>query len=135
MITSQGRMGGSGLTEEEAIVIANFIDWTRHIDNPIPDELMDQVVWGEELFFSVSVGCATCHYGPELTDNQFHNVGGITIRTPGLRGVRATAPYFHDAPTESLLELVNWATFYNMGNTEILTDEEREALATYLKYL
>lgn len=64
--------------------------------------------------------CASCHAGPDLTDDRFHRVeavstrdaglGAVTgrasdrgrFRTPSLRNVAVSAPYFHDGETPTL---------------------------------
>jgi len=64
--------------------------------------------------------CASCHSGPDLTDDRFHRVtdvqpadrglGEITgkpaddgkFRTPSLRNVALSAPYFHDGASPTL---------------------------------
>jgi cytochrome c peroxidase len=66
--------------------------------------------------------CASCHAGPDFTDDRFHRVriekiddrdtglGEITrraddngkFRTPGLRNVAVSAPYFHDGASRTL---------------------------------
>jgi cytochrome c peroxidase len=64
--------------------------------------------------------CAACHAGPDLTDDRFHRVeavdardpglGAVTgmaadmgrFRTPSLRNVAVSAPYFHDGETQPL---------------------------------
>jgi cytochrome c peroxidase len=83
---------------------------------------------GADLFLG-DAGCAQCHRGPELTDQQFHNIGvpqigpgfgaaspedhghgevtgsideRSTFRTPPLRNVELTAPYMHDGAYISL---------------------------------
>jgi cytochrome c peroxidase len=83
---------------------------------------------GANLFFGAA-GCAQCHRGPELTDQQFHNIGvpqlgpgfgdaspedyghgavtgaideRSTFRTPPLRNVELTAPYMHDGAYTTL---------------------------------
>jgi cytochrome c peroxidase len=83
---------------------------------------------GANLFFGPAA-CAQCHRGPELTDQQFHNIGvpqlgpgfgpaspedyghgGVTgsvddrstFRTPPLRNVELTAPYMHDGAYTTL---------------------------------
>jgi cytochrome c peroxidase len=83
---------------------------------------------GGNLFFGPA-GCAQCHRGPELTDQQFHNIGvpqlgpgfgtaspedyghgavtgsideRATFRTPPLRNVELTAPYMHDGAYTTL---------------------------------
>jgi cytochrome c peroxidase len=79
--------------------------------------------------------CATCHSGPQYTDNGFHNLGiqlfvtppergqesgrfaALPIglkdwrligawKTPGLRSLPMLAPYFHDETCHSLFEAV-----------------------------
>lgn len=84
---------------------------------------------GWELFRG-KAACATCHSGPNLGDDLFHNVGigvpkegegdlgrGATskdaadnyrFRTPTLRGVADTAPYFHDGSVADLREAVKY---------------------------
>jgi cytochrome c peroxidase len=83
---------------------------------------------GADLFFG-SASCSQCHRGPELTDQQFHNIGvpqlgpgfgaaspedyghgavsgsideRSTFRTPPLRNVELTAPYMHDGAYATL---------------------------------
>jgi cytochrome c peroxidase len=72
--------------------------------------------------------CMTCHAGPNFTDNKFHNLGLKSFgddnpdvgrfkqvseapmrgafRTPTLRDVTLTAPYFHDGSARTLEEVV-----------------------------
>jgi cytochrome c peroxidase len=79
---------------------------------------------GYALFRSEAWGCAKCHYGPQLTDNQYHNIGlsssfdkglgDVTgrvedigkFRTPTLRNVMLTAPYFHDGSVHDIAEVI-----------------------------
>lgn len=81
-------------------------------------ELTAQGVAGERVF--ASLGCASCHAGPRLTDStlgteNLHDVGTIRttsggrlggpllgIDTPTLRGVWNTAPYLHDGSAPEL---------------------------------
>ncbi|MDZ4864016.1 MAG: cytochrome c peroxidase [Gemmatimonadota bacterium] len=86
---------------------------------------------GAALFFG-RAGCAACHRGPLLTDQRFHNVGipplgpgtadGLpdpgrgavtavpadhySFRTPPLRNVDLTAPYFHNGAYRNLGDAV-----------------------------
>jgi cytochrome c peroxidase len=74
-----------------------------------------------------AVGCAGCHAGALFTDLQYHNVGigsdaevpdegrykvslveqdRGAFKTPTLRDVTRTAPYFHDGSAETLDEAV-----------------------------
>ena len=84
---------------------------------------------GRQAF--VQAGCARCHGGPLLSDNNFHYIGarpanadvgrfGVTgnnadrgrMRTPPLRNVELSAPYMADGRLRTLEEVVD---FYNRG--------------------
>lgn len=95
--------------------------------------LNDQQLRGLHLF-RTKAGCANCHNGPLLSDNQFHNLGlhfygreredlgrfEVTanpedagrFRTPSLRGISRTAPYMHNGLFPHLEGIIN---FYNAG--------------------
>lgn len=107
-------------------------------------------------------GCANCHYGPNLTDGKFTNIGvGMdakepdlgryevtkaekdwgAFKVPTLRDVSHTAPYMHDGSLKTLEEVVD---FYDKGgipNKNLhpqirelnLTVEEKKALVAFLK--
>ena len=128
-------------------------------------EALDEV---ERLGLEVFRGkgnCVTCHLGPNLTDERFHNTGvafkdgrfdddgrfSITgrerdrgaFKTPTLRNVAETAPYLHDGSIETLKDVID---DYNKGGTANpyldhemrkleLTDAEKAALAAFLKTL
>lgn len=83
---------------------------------------------GMEIFYGYG-NCVACHSGPNFTDGKFHNVGisldsadllenGRSriskrysdiggIKTPSLRNVSLTAPYFHDGRFATLLDVVD----------------------------
>ncbi len=85
--------------------------------------LDDAAVRGLHLF-RTTARCANCHFGPNLSDGRFHNLGIAFIgepsqdtgrhavtgrcddvgrfRTPGLRHVARTAPYMHHGLFDSL---------------------------------
>jgi len=96
---------------------------------------------GEALFFG-EARCSRCHKGSNFTDGQFHNtgvrgedpgrsvfdrVGSFRMRpyplfqtqrafkTPGLRNVAESAPYFHDGSEAALEDVVR---FYNQGGKD-----------------
>ena len=81
-------------------------------------------------------GCANCHSGPNFTDNGFHNIGLMPIdgkvdegrykikaiaslkgafKTPTLRDIALTAPYFHDGSAATLMDVVE---HYNRGGDD-----------------
>lgn len=87
---------------------------------------------GRALFFG-KARCFGCHRGSSFTDNGFHNIhsvidpsidglGGFTgraneigmLKTPTLRNVQKTGPYFHDGSMDSLDDVVH---HYNLGFT------------------
>ena len=101
--------------------------WDRYLAGD-SDAISTEAKQGALLFYG-QLGCATCHSGPLLTDLQFHNIGvpqlgpgtddfapldygryAITqqatdryaFRTPSLRNVAHTAPYFHNGAYASL---------------------------------
>ena len=91
---------------------------------------------GGKLFFSDRTGCASCHSGPNFTDEQYHDVGlrargpanspiaqkvgadlgrfqvtkneadRYAFKTPTLRNVAQTWPYFHDGRFHQLQQVV-----------------------------
>ena len=86
---------------------------------------------GRSLFFG-KARCAGCHAGPNLTDEGFHNIGLAPLnqneigralvtgraadvrkfKTPSLRNISQSAPYFHDGRFTSLRDVLQ---FYNRG--------------------
>lgn len=97
------RMGGDPATAGPRRVRA-FGTWVDQIPvlplSPIEDQ--DAVARGDALFRDPTVGCASCHSGEKLTNNQSADVGtGQAFQVPTLVGLASRAPYLHDgcAPT------------------------------------
>ncbi len=81
--------------------------------------------------------CTACHAAPNFNDNGFHNIGLASFakdkpdlgrfvhkpvksmkgafKTPGLRDVADTAPYFHDGSAKTLREVID---HYALGGVE-----------------
>jgi cytochrome c peroxidase len=96
-------------------------------------ELSESAARGRDLF-SGKAGCVACHSGPEFSDGAYHAIGigfdesGVAIgepdlgrgkitnneaeqhqfRTPPLRNVFRTQPYFHDGSVSKLEEAVRF---------------------------
>jgi len=87
------------------------------------------------VLFVGKANCVKCHSGPNFTDSKFHNlgvgfdkpnpdVGRVAIskkpgekgafKTPGLREIASTAPYFHDGSAKTLEEVMD---VYDKGGT------------------
>jgi cytochrome c peroxidase len=116
---------------------------------------------GYKVFTDPAKGnCAACHNGPNFTDNGFHNIGLKTadqgrfafvkiaamkgaFKTPTLREIEMTAPYFHDGAATTLREVVD---YYDKGgedrsnvSAEVrplhLTEQEKNDLVAFLRSL
>jgi cytochrome c peroxidase len=116
---------------------------------------------GYQVFLDPAKGnCAACHNGPNFTDNGFHNIGirsadvgryGIrkiasmrgAFKTPTLRDIELTAPYFHDGSAATLRDVVE---HYDRGGDDRsnlspevrplhLTAQEKDDLAAFLRSL
>jgi cytochrome c peroxidase len=91
---------------------------------------------GQALFASSSTGCSGCH-NPDanFTDNMKHEVGtGGHFRTPSLKFAGKAAPYMHEGKYAQLGDFLR-ATEGKMGYTKHLSDEDFNALLTYVQAL
>lgn len=119
---------------------------------------------GQELF-ATKAGCATCHVPPLFSDKAYHNVGiGLAaetpdlgrakktkdagdngkFKTPTLRDISKTAPYFHDGSVESLKEAVKLMASGGLDHKfakdgllidRQLSDQEIDQLVAFLESL
>ncbi len=132
-------------------------------------ELSEAAQRGWELFRG-KASCTTCHSGDNFSDGAFHNIGlahdetgalkegadigrgkpsgseadNYKFRTPTLRNVSKTAPYFHDGSVATLEEAVRYMAAggngkapgidQNLRNTG-LTDAEIADLVEFLNAL
>ena len=100
------------------------------------------------VLFTGKGGCRTCHSGVNFTDDAFHALepaaradrgladesgraedAGL-FRTPGLRNVMLTAPYFHDGKARTLPEAIR-----RHGLPIALSDAEMDEIAAFLAML
>ena len=135
MATSQGLMGGKGLTSRSALDIQAFVDWTRDVDLPLKGPDSEHVKRGEALFNSPATGCADCHSGARHTDNKTYRMFGLDVQTRSLAGVAATAPYYHNGSVLTLRDVLDTANAVGMGNTEGLSQDQLDDLEAYLRSL
>ncbi|MEL7296143.1 MAG: c-type cytochrome [Pseudomonadota bacterium] len=125
-----------------------------------------QQIRGFKIFMDADKGnCMACHAPPNFTDNGFHNIGlaqfagdspdmgrfaHIPVRvlkgafkTPSLRNVTLTAPYFHDGSAKTLEDVV--AHYVRGGDVKTnlsptmkplsLTPAEQQDLVAFLRAL
>lgn len=149
---------------ERELVVRNtpFDRWVAGDD----DAMTEQQVRGFELFLSEEKGaCAVCHSAPNFTDNGFHNLGlasfGVdepdlgrysqkpirlmkgAFKTPPLRNVTLTAPYFHDGSASTLRDVVNHYASGGVVKTNLspnfkaaqLSEQEIDDLVQFLQAL
>jgi CxxC motif-containing protein (DUF1111 family) len=129
----------------------DLVFFLRLLDFPPLGETTPETEEGEGLF--ESVGCAKCHL-PELdgvalySDLLLHDIQpaafeGVTdgmatsglYRTPPLRGLRDTAPYFHDGRSETVDEAIRRHEGEADGVRRgylILAQAQRDALLAFL---
>ena len=125
-----------------------------------------QQVRGFRLFQDEKKGnCAVCHSAPNFTDDGFHNVGLASyggkqpdmgrfairpvaaargaFKTPTLRDVELTAPYFHDGSAKTLMDVIEHYARGGDVKTDLaanmkpleLTRQEKEDLVAFLRAL
>ena len=149
----------------ERTVISNnspFDQWVKGDKNA----LTKQEVEGFKLFVNPEKGnCAACHSAPNFTDDGFHNIGlpswGVenpdvgryaerplnlmkgAFKTPTLRDISLSAPYFHDGSASTLEEVMDHYIAGGQVKTNLspsmkeltLSDKEKEAIIAFMKKL
>ncbi len=136
LITSQGRMGGTGLAMDQAEMVTAYVDWSPLPDTASRGSASDAVARGQELFESEEVGCGDCHNGEAMTDNATYEMFGLeAVRTRGLRGIAATAPYLHDGSAPTLRSVLEAVRLGEMGDTSALSATQMDDLEAYLASL
>jgi cytochrome c peroxidase len=163
---------GEGVTEEtiakaiaafERTVVSNDSAFDRWLAGDKKAFTLPQ--WrGYKVFTDSAKGnCAACHSGANFTDNGFHNIGIKTggepdpgrfnirkvasmqgaFKTPTLRDIELTAPYFHDGSAATLRDVVD---HYVRGGDERsnlsgsmkplnLSEQEKDDLVAFMKSL
>lgn len=149
----------SAIAEFERTLISKDSDYDHFVAGD-KKALSKSAKHGYDLFFGKAM-CVECHKGPDFTDGDFHNIGlpvtddvgrsRISIKgkdtrkfkTPTLREVANSAPYFHAGQFETLEQVI---AFYNAGGGEDsfkdplkkplnLNEQEQKDLVAFLKSL
>jgi cytochrome c peroxidase len=117
------------------------------------DALTEKELKGFNLF--MQNGCAACHNGELLGGKTFQKVGSVkewpnqddlgrfvetkeetdrmVFKTPSLRNVAKTAPYFHDGSVADLSEAVKMMSRHQLGKE--LSDEDTALIVAWLETL
>ena len=144
----------------ERTIISNNSPFDRWVKGDA-DAMTSQQIRGFALF-NGKAKCAACHSAPNFTDNGFHNLGLASFgkknpdmgrysqrplklmkgafKTPTLRDIALTAPYFHDGSAETLLDVVNHYQKGGVVKTNLspnmqsldLTSQEKDDLVEFL---
>ncbi|MGI8732575.1 MAG: cytochrome-c peroxidase [Pyrinomonadaceae bacterium] len=146
----------------ERTIISGDTAWDRYRAGD-SSAMSEAAVRGWNVFQAIK--CTNCHDGALLTDQQYHNVGiGMdqkepdvgrfkvtnkpedtgAFKTPTLRDVAKSAPYFHDGSAKTLEEALDimlgggkpneHLDKKNLVKHDVLPDQ-REALLEFLKTL
>jgi len=117
-----------------------------------------QQISGFKLFLDPNKGnCEVCHSAPNFVDDGFHNIGlkgqdlgryphkKISVlkgafKTPTLRDISLSAPYFHDGSALNLLEVVEHYVKGGVGVQDLdpnifplnLTKDEKQAVVAFM---
>ena len=147
----------------ERTVISNNSSFDRWVKGDAR-AMTSQQVEGFKVFAS-KANCMTCHNGPNFTDNGFHNLGlaswgdkepdmgryaikpiGLmkgAFKTPTLRDVARTAPYFHDGSAKTLMDVVDHYAKGGVVKTNLspnmksldLSMDDKKALVAFMEAL
>jgi len=130
------------------------------------DEMSAEEKEGFQVFTDPERGnCAVCHRPPNFTDDGFHNIGLASFgkkdpdlgrfnekpvritkgafKTPPLRNITQTAPYFHDGSAQTLRDVVEHYASGGAVRTNLspnlkrlnLSTQEKAALVKFLQSL
>ncbi len=138
---------------------APFDDWRDRLASaagaiePATSEAFPAAARRGLRLFVGRAGCSACHAGPALSDDALHvslvhsmTAPGVPdpghagepanrFRTPGLRDVAATAPYFHDGSAARLCDAVQPHAADPGTEPPLLTASERRDLVAFLRTL
>jgi len=125
-------MGGSELPPGAAEALGQWLDKLPALRVQAADPAAAER--GKRVFESAQAGCAECHAGPALTNNQSVDVGtGGVFQVPSLRGLALRAPYLHDGRALELEAVVYSPPSHGAGAS--LSAEQRADLLSYLNSL
>ncbi len=126
--------------------------------------MSEQQIRGFKLFVG-KADCAVCHSAPNFTDNGFHNIGLASwgnknpdmgrytqrplrlmkgaFKTPTLREIERTAPYFHDGSAKTLQDVVKHYSQGGVVKTNLspnmtktkLSASERDDIVEFMRAL
>ena len=132
----QGRMSGPALSTDQGAALLGWLDRQPRAPRPEPADA-SAVAHGQALFQDPAHGCAICHAGPHMTNNQTVDVGtGGRFQVPSLIGVGSRAPYMHNGCAATLADRFGPCGGGDQhGVTSTLSPADVSDLVAYLKTL
>lgn len=155
----------TAIAQFQRTVVVNNSPFDRWIQGDA-EAMTAQQVRGFELFRDPGKGnCMVCHRPPNFTDDGFHNIGLPSFakkhadegrhtqvkvdmtrgafKTPTLRNVAKTAPYFHDGSAKTLNDVIEHYMTGGVIKTNLspnmikpnLTQQDKKDLIAFLKAL
>jgi len=118
--------------------IATLGSFLEQLPNLPPADGLDgaAVQRGEALFRRADVACASCHSGPQYTNNLLVDVGtGGQFVTPTLLGVGLRPALFHDGCAKTIEQRFGVCGGSAHGKPELLSAVERADLIAFLRSL
>jgi mono/diheme cytochrome c family protein len=130
------RMGGVHQSDARLAALTHYLFSLQPPAAAVTDDAL-AVERGHQLFLSPDVGCATCHTGAKLTNNQSVDVGtGGKLQVPSLRAVAYRAPFMHTGCAKTLRERFDPACGgAQHGKVASLSESQIGDLVSYLKTL
>ena len=129
------RLGGGGLDKPQTEALAAYVEQMAPVRTPTRDATA--VARGKKVF-DTEAGCRTCHDGANYTDNERHKFSGTLEQsdTPSLKGLAASAPYFHDGSAATLEALLrDRGAVHGMSEATKLSDADVADLTAFLETL
>jgi cytochrome c peroxidase len=149
----------------QRMVVSHNSPFDRWIQGDVK-AMTAQQVRGFEIFRDPGKGnCMVCHRPPNFTDDGFHNIGLPSFgkkhpdlgrfgqvpvdmtrgafKTPSLRNVAQTAPYFHDGSAKTLMDVIDHYTTGGVVKANLspnmikpnLSTQDKKDLVAFLKAL
>jgi len=152
-----------GMASFERTIISNNSPFDKWVKGDAK-AMTKQQIQGFKVFVG-KANCVACHSAPNFTDNGFHNIGLASygeknpdvgrftqrplklmkgaFKTPTLRDISYSAPYFHDGSSHTLTDVVNHYAKGGVVKTNLspnmedikLSDAEKKALVAFMEAL
>lgn len=127
------RMSGSQQSDERSSALLAWIDSQHAL--PAPPVNQTSALRGEALFNSAQTQCASCHFGPQGTNNTSVSVGTSgAFQVPRLVELGWRTQWFHDGRIATAADRFGPAGGGDLhGHTSQLTAQDKADLVEYLK--